>query len=76
MIFDRTCLRATTWAMPRQPGFVVPGLPHHITQRGVRSLDVFDDDPDRELYVGYSGDMEVNVLVLEGSRDAGYRQDG
>ena len=30
---------------------VVPGLPHHVTQRGVRSIDVFDDDRDRKLYL-------------------------
>ena len=30
---------------------VVPGLPHHVTQRGVRLIDIFDDDLDRELYL-------------------------
>ena len=29
---------------------IVPGLPRHLTQRGVRSVDIFDDD-DRELYL-------------------------
>ncbi len=37
--------------MPRQPRFVVPGLPHHVTQRGVRSTSLFADEGDRELYV-------------------------
>jgi len=37
--------------MPRIARVVVPGLPHHITQRGVRSIDIFDDDADRERYV-------------------------
>ena len=37
--------------MPRIARVVVPGLPHHVTQRGVRSMDIFDDDVDRELYV-------------------------
>lgn len=37
--------------MPRMARLVVPGMPHHVTQRGVRSLDVFDDDGDYELYV-------------------------
>ncbi len=37
--------------MPRLPRLVVPGLPHHVTQRGVRSLDIFTDDADRNLYV-------------------------
>jgi len=30
---------------------VVPGLPHHVTQRGVRSVAVFRDDGDREFYL-------------------------
>ena len=29
----------------------MPGLPHHITQRGVRSTPIFDHDGDRELYL-------------------------
>lgn len=30
---------------------VVPGLAHHVTQRGVRSMDISTDDEDRKLYV-------------------------
>jgi len=30
------------------PRLVVPGLPHHLTQRGVRSIDIFRDDAERE----------------------------
>ena len=37
--------------MPRASRLVVPGLPHHVTQRGVRSADIFTDDLDRELYL-------------------------
>jgi len=37
--------------MPRAKRLVVPGLPHHVTQRGVRSADIFRDDVDRELYL-------------------------
>lgn len=33
------------------PRLVVPGVPHHITQRGVRRYDVFLEDPDRKLYL-------------------------
>ena len=29
----------------------MPGLPHHVTQRGVRSINIFDDDDDRRLYL-------------------------
>ena len=44
---------ASPWApaVARISRLVVPGLPHHVTQRGVRSLAVFDDDGDRELYL-------------------------
>jgi putative transposase len=37
--------------MARMARLVVPGLPHHVTQRGVRSIDVFADDDDRRLYL-------------------------
>ena len=37
--------------MPRMSRLVIPGLPHHVTQRGVRSLPVFTDDEDREVYL-------------------------
>ncbi|MFO7820801.1 MAG: transposase, partial [Lentisphaeria bacterium] len=30
---------------------VVPGYPHHITQRGVRSMDIFYHDDDRHEYL-------------------------
>ena len=37
--------------MPRPARFVVPGMPHHITDRGSRRSDVFRDDADRFLYL-------------------------
>jgi putative transposase len=37
--------------MARMPRAVIPGYPHHVTQRGVRSMDVFRDDNDRQLYL-------------------------
>ena len=37
--------------MPRIARVVVPGLPHHITQRGNRRADVFFDDDDRRRYL-------------------------
>lgn len=36
--------------MPRLARVVVPGLPHHVTQRGVRRLDTFFGDADYEAY--------------------------
>ena len=37
--------------MARMARVVVPGLPHHVTQRGVRSMRVFFSDGDREEYL-------------------------
>jgi putative transposase len=37
--------------MPRMARIVVPGIPHHITQRGVRSMRVFSNDQDRLEYL-------------------------
>jgi len=37
--------------MSRIARVVVPGMPHHVTQRGIRRLVVFRDDPDRRLYL-------------------------
>lgn len=36
--------------MPRLSRLVVPGTPHHIAQRGVRSLENFADDRNRSGY--------------------------
>ncbi len=36
--------------MARISRLVVPGYPHHITQRGVRSLPIFSNDKDRSGY--------------------------
>ncbi len=37
--------------MPRIARVVVPGCPHHVTQRGNRRADVFGDDNDRRRYL-------------------------
>ena len=37
--------------MPRISRVVLPGLPHHVTQRGVRSQDIFFEDEDRLTYL-------------------------
>ncbi len=37
--------------MARIKRIVVPGYPHHITQRGVRSMDIFSEDDDRRDYL-------------------------
>ena len=37
--------------MPRRPRIIVPGLPHHITQRGNRQSDVFQSDADCRVFL-------------------------
>jgi putative transposase len=37
--------------MPRVARIVIPGLPHHVTQRGNNRQDVFFTDDDRRLYL-------------------------
>ena len=37
--------------MARIARVVAPGYPHHVTQRGVRSLPIFSNDQDRRTYL-------------------------
>jgi putative transposase len=37
--------------MPRIPRAVLPGVPHHVTQRGVDRRDIFVRDADRAVYL-------------------------
>jgi putative transposase len=37
--------------MPRIARVVLPGYPHHVTQRGVRGMDIFRSDSDRRAYL-------------------------
>ena len=39
--------------MARLPRLVVPDYPHHVTQRGVRSMDIFSGDDDRHAYLAF-----------------------
>lgn len=39
--------------MARLPRLVVPDYPHHLTQRGVRSMDIFTGDEDRVAYLAF-----------------------
>jgi len=43
--------------MARIARVVLPGHPHHVTQRGVRSMRVFFDDEDRQEYVRLLGEQ-------------------
>jgi putative transposase len=38
--------------MPRTARIVIPGIPHHVTQRGNNRQDVFFVDEDRRVYLG------------------------
>jgi len=49
--------------MARIARVIVPGLPHHVTQRGVRSMDVFRDDADREEYLRLLGEQSERFGV-------------
>ena len=37
--------------MGRSARVVLPGVPHHVTQRGVRSMENFSSDEDRRAYL-------------------------
>lgn len=37
--------------MARLARVVIPGCPHHVTQRGVRSMNIFRDDGERRKYL-------------------------
>ncbi|MEE9295912.1 MAG: transposase [Phycisphaerae bacterium] len=43
--------------MPRIARVVVPGQPHHVTQRGVRSMRVFYSDQDRQTYLDLASEQ-------------------
>ena len=51
--------------MPKAARWVVAGLPHHMIQRGLRSMNVFEDDADREAYPGFlAGAAEAYGLQM------------
>ena len=43
---------------------VVPGHPHHVTQKGVRSIPIFSNDNDCNLYLAIIAKVGVLILVL------------
>lgn len=43
--------RYPRFIMPRMVRVVVPGVPHHVTQRGNNRQDVFFTDADRRFYL-------------------------
>jgi len=51
--------------MARLPRVVLEGHPHHVTQRGVRSMDIFYSDEDREYYLSQLKEKCENEGVTE-----------
>ena len=47
--------------MGRLARVVLPGVVHHITQRGVRSMDIFFEEEDRDLYLALLKDQSERV---------------
>ncbi len=51
--------------MARMPRLVVPGYPHHVTQRGARRMQTFFSDDDYQYYLDlvseFKGDAGVEV---------------
>jgi len=60
--------------MARIARLVVPGYPHHVTQRGVRLIPIFSDDTDRRAYLDIMAEqldrfgVEVLAWCLGGFR--------
>ncbi len=47
--------------MPRFPRLVVPGYPHHVTQRGVRRQQTFFDDADYRAYTKLVAELKAEA---------------
>ena len=53
--------------MPRIARIVLPGLPHHLTQRGNNRQDIFFADADRRIYLEHLAEQcSQHHVVLEG----------
>lgn len=52
--------------MPRRPRLIVPGMPHHVTQRGNNKQPVFDDDGDMRRYLVWMSEycVKFNLDIL------------
>ena len=70
---DTGLLRLSTLLMPRQARLEIPGVPLHITQRGVNRCAIFLDDDDRRHYLCLLGEsaakhgLEIHACVLMGN---------
>ncbi len=70
---DTGILRPSTPLTPRQARLEIPGIPLHITQRGVNRCAIFLDDDDRRHYLGLLGEsaakhgLRIHAYVLMGN---------
>ncbi len=52
--------------MGRINRIILPGIPHHVTARGVRSMNIFESDIDRNYYISllaeYSEKYDLEIL--------------
>ena len=66
-IFDALAVLLYRGSMARLSRIVVPGYPHHVTRRGVRSMGVFHSEENRREYIGMLGEETarhgVSILV-------------
>ncbi len=49
--------------MPKFPRLVVPGYPHHVTQRGIRRQQTFFDHTDYQTYIELIKELKVKAGV-------------
>jgi putative transposase len=49
--------------MARLPRVVIPGIPHHVTQRGNRRAETFFEPGDYELYLDLLSDAARSAQV-------------
>jgi putative transposase len=49
--------------MPKFPRLVVPGYPHHVTQRGIRRQQTFFDDSDYRTYIELIKELKTKTEV-------------
>src|SRR5215469_415093 len=53
--------------MPKPPRVVIPGLPHHLTHRGNRRADIFNESEDFEIYLRLlQKHSNRNAVTLDG----------
>jgi len=54
--------------MARLARVIAPGYPHHVTQRGDRSLSIFRNDEDRKMYLEFMAreTKRFGVKILAG----------